>query len=299
MLSHCVYVVGAFSPFSRTHNINTSPPQELYRWDVVSEASRIALKLRYRLLPHLYTLFYLAHTTGTTVQNALWLYYSDDINTLSRDGQYMWSNSLLFTPVLQEGASSVVGYFPKGIWYAMFLNHMVDVRSQGTLVTLETPINITNVHLRGGVILPLQEAAMTSLEARKTPFSLILALDSHYTASGSLFIDNGTQIEISEFTFVNYIVESSVLTSAIRHDSSFTPETSEIDTISILVPETVSAASCDGIFRLTSSGANTTSGMKHANVFVYRDFFKAVFNVEKEVRIDDNFRFEWNCESLQ
>ena len=53
--------------FDRDHNIRKTAPQELYRWESVTLAARTVLGLRYRLLPHLYTLMYRAHTAGDDV----------------------------------------------------------------------------------------------------------------------------------------------------------------------------------------------------------------------------------------
>ena len=44
--------LSAFAPFYRNHNIRGAIPQEPYRWDSVAEASRIALGIRYSLLPY-------------------------------------------------------------------------------------------------------------------------------------------------------------------------------------------------------------------------------------------------------
>jgi alpha-glucosidase (family GH31 glycosyl hydrolase) len=73
----------------------------------VAASSRMALTLRYRLLPHLYTLMFNAHRFGDTVHNAMWMHFPHDMHAHSRDHQYMWAGSILFTPVVEEDAVSV------------------------------------------------------------------------------------------------------------------------------------------------------------------------------------------------
>ncbi|KAJ1414116.1 family 31 glycoside hydrolase, partial [Ochromonadaceae sp. CCMP2298] len=96
------------------------------RWDSVAEASRTALGLRYQLLPHLYTLMYEAHSTGATVLNAMWVNYPSLPEAHAQEGQYMWSDSVLFTPVLEQGATAVEGFFPEGLWYSLFDQTVID-----------------------------------------------------------------------------------------------------------------------------------------------------------------------------
>ncbi|KAJ6342065.1 hypothetical protein OIU78_010081 [Salix suchowensis] len=60
--------VGAMFPFCRGHSEKRTNDHEPWSFgEECEEVCRLALKRRYRLLLHIYTLFYLAHTTGTLV----------------------------------------------------------------------------------------------------------------------------------------------------------------------------------------------------------------------------------------
>lgn len=63
--------LSAFFPFYRNHNTLSALSQEPFRWASVAEAAKTAMQIRYALLPYMYTLFYEAHTTGSTVMRAL------------------------------------------------------------------------------------------------------------------------------------------------------------------------------------------------------------------------------------
>ena len=91
-----------------------------------------------------------------------------------------------------QGATSVAAYFPADLWYN-YLNGSA-VAQTGTWVTLPAPIDVINVHQRGGSIIPTQRDAVTTTAARKLPFSLQVALDSNGGAEGSLYWDDGESL---------------------------------------------------------------------------------------------------------
>jgi hypothetical protein len=70
---------GAFYTFSRNHNSLYSSPQEPYLWPSVAAAARKALGMKYRLLPHLYSLFYRAHVQGGSVAQPLFFAFPGEL----------------------------------------------------------------------------------------------------------------------------------------------------------------------------------------------------------------------------
>ena len=49
----------------------------------------------------------------------------------------------------------------------------------------------SNVHIRSGSILPLQQPGYTTVASRANPFNLIITLDKFGGAAGSLYLDDG------------------------------------------------------------------------------------------------------------
>lgn len=149
----------------------------------------------------------------------------------------MWAKGILFTPVLLEGATSVEGYFPRGLWYSLFDDSLIDTSAEGALKLLDTPLLSTNAHVRGGTVLPMQEFEMTTAAARITPVTLRVALDSDGAASGSLFMDDGDQISIDTYSEVEWRGSTSSgtfgLTSTVLSDQYACP-TCTLGTIEVL-----------------------------------------------------------------
>jgi alpha-glucosidase len=189
--------LSAFFPFYRNHNTLSAIPQEPYRWASVAEASRVAMNIRYTLLPYIYTTFYLAHSTGSTVMRALAWEFSSDPSLASADRQFLLGSSLMVVPVLAQGATSVGGVFPgvgKGeVWYDWY-NQSAITAGPGENITIDAPLGHIPVYIRGGSVLPIQEPAMTTSASRKNPWGLIAATNLEGSASGQLYIDDGESL---------------------------------------------------------------------------------------------------------
>jgi alpha-D-xyloside xylohydrolase len=186
---------GAFHPFSRAHNSYNNQPKELYLWKSVTISAQKALGLRYRLLPFFYTLNYEAHKKGYPIVRPLFFAFPLDPNTLDVSYQFLIGNNILVSPVVTANTTSIEAYFPKGTWYNMF--DWSKVVSKGENFTLAAPWDTINVHVREGSIITLQDSALTSLEVRKSPFTLVVAFPSDSllsSASGYIFLDNGDEI---------------------------------------------------------------------------------------------------------
>ncbi|KAK9234319.1 glycosyl hydrolases family 31-domain-containing protein [Lipomyces kononenkoae] len=208
--------LGAFYPFSRHHHSTGMNDSFFFLWESVTESALKAYTIRYTLLPYLYGLMQQASTIGNAVFRPLWWDNPSDSNTYGIDTQFTLGNGILVTPVLTEGATSVTGYFPDGIWYDWYTGG-VESSSAG-YKTLDANLTHVNVHIKGGVILPAQYPAKTVYNTTQNPYFLIAALDSKGTSSGSLYVDDGVSVR-SAYTQLNFGLSGSSLTIGVSKNS--------------------------------------------------------------------------------
>ena len=155
------------------------------------------MSIRFQLLPYIYTLFYLSHTTGSTVMRALAWEFPNDPSLAAADRQFFLGPAILVTPVLDQGATTVGGVFPgvgKGtVYYDWYTQAPVNV-IPGQNMTIDAPLGHIPVYIRGGYVIPMQEPAMTTSAARSTPWGVLVALGLEGTATGNLYIDDGESL---------------------------------------------------------------------------------------------------------
>jgi alpha-glucosidase len=211
--------LSAFFPFYRNHNTLSGIPQEPYRWESVANASRTAMHIRYTLLPYMYTLFHQAHTNGSTVMRALAWEFPNEPQLASVDNQFLLGPSILVTPVLEPQVSSVKGVFPGVIdgasWYDWYTLKRVDAAA-GANITIPAPLGHIPVFVRGGAVLPIQEPGYTTIESRKNPWGLIVALSHEGMAAGSLYVDDGESLVPTDTLDVTFAVTAGQLKVDVR-----------------------------------------------------------------------------------
>lgn len=228
--------LSAFFPFYRNHNVLSAIPQEPYRWASVIEASKSAMAIRYAILPYFYTLFHLAHTTGSTVMRALAWEFPNDPSLANVDTQFLLGPSIMVVPVLEPLVNYTKGVFPgikQGeVWYDWYTQTAVDAQP-GVNTTIPAPLSHIPVFVRGGSILPMQEPALTTREARSTPWSLLTSLSSQGTATGQLYLDDGESLFPNATLRVQFHASHNKLTAMARGNWKETNPLSELTILGV------------------------------------------------------------------
>ena len=183
------YQVSFLAPFCRNHKVIDGYDQEPWRFGKYYEdIIRKYLKLRYQLLPFLYTTLEEAHRTGTPLFRPLVLNYQDDPNTYNLDDEFMIGNDLLVAPIVKPDVTRRLVYLPKGVWYDYWTNRKYD---GGTMISVEAPLETAPMFVRGGAIIPSAPEMNYTGEKPVDPITFNLYPDDKGNASTTLYEDDG------------------------------------------------------------------------------------------------------------
>jgi alpha-D-xyloside xylohydrolase len=146
------FEMGVFEPTMRTHG--TRDHNEV--WSYGPQAEPILekyLKLRYTLMPYIYSLGWKVHETGAPLMRALWMDFPKDVHVYNMSDEYMFGPALLVAPVVEQGATARTVYLPDGTdWYNYWTNEKVH---GGQTLTVQAGIDTIPLFVRAGSILPL------------------------------------------------------------------------------------------------------------------------------------------------
>jgi alpha-D-xyloside xylohydrolase len=177
---------GVFQPNFRTHG--SRPHNEV--WSYGRQAEPILekyLKLRYQLMPYIYSLGWNVHETGAPFMRGLFLDFGNDPAVVNMGDEYMFGPALLVAPVTEQGATSRSVYLPAGTdWYNFWTNERVH---GGQRITVAAPIDTIPIFVRAGSILPLGSAVESTNERQNIDqLRVYPGADGQFT----LYSDDGT-----------------------------------------------------------------------------------------------------------
>jgi len=155
---------GTFLPIMRTHGSRTY--NEV--WSYGKQAEPILekyLKLRYQLMPYVYSLGYRTYQTGAPFMRALFMDFPNDGLVADIRDEYMFGPAFLVSPVTEQGATIKNVYLPAGSdWYNYWTNERYH---GGQIAKVEAPIDIIPLFVRAGSIVPLGSAIESTNEQQK------------------------------------------------------------------------------------------------------------------------------------
>ncbi|CAG9314471.1 unnamed protein product [Blepharisma stoltei] len=204
--------LGTLYPFSRNHNAKGSVDQ--YPWSFGStllQTSNIAIRTKYSLLLHFATGMFRVSLMGGMHFRPAFFDYPNDINLLNNaTSHFMLGEGLIVHPCLWPGVTGSTSYFPYDLWYDFYQGTYMQLNYYNSAylnMTLPGPIPI---HIKGGYIVPTLDNSNTALDTislRKSPITLVVALNGAFQADGHAVFDDGLSINSLSgnlYTMINY-----------------------------------------------------------------------------------------------
>lgn len=143
---------GTFLPTLRLHGDRKHT--EIWAFGKPAEAIMARYdRLRYQLIPYLYSQAKVTYDTGAPFMRPLWMDFPNDPKVANLGTQYMFGPAFLVAPVTEQGQTEKDVYLPAGSdWYNFWTNEKL---TGGRWVKVAAPIGQIPVFVRAGSIVPL------------------------------------------------------------------------------------------------------------------------------------------------
>lgn len=194
--------VGCFSPFFRNHSAMGTRRQEPWQFnEEVLGIYRKYVKLRYKLLPYIYDLFFKGEQTGEPIMRPLVYHYEKEEAVKACNDEFMLGESILVAPVVTQGMTKRMVYLPTGKWY----DYWTEEEHVGpTWIVKDAPIDVCPIYVKAGSIIPVMEEM--SYVGEKPVDTLQLKV---YPGKGSYdhYLDDGEGFDYREGAYCQYHFE--------------------------------------------------------------------------------------------
>ena len=183
------FQLGAFSPIFRSHGENIK--REIFEMSPAGSPTYNAMvwydRLRYRLMPYIYTLGADTWFKDGTIMRALVMDFASDKKTWDVGDEYLFGPAFLVAPVTTYKARSRKVYLPAGAaWYDFYTGRSMR---GGQTITAAAPYERMPLFVRAGSIVPTGPAIQHTGEDKGGPVTLNVYTGAD--GSFSLYEDDG------------------------------------------------------------------------------------------------------------
>ncbi len=165
---------GTFAPIFRVHG--QYPFREMFNIAPENHPAYQAMlaydKLRYRLMPYIYSLTGMTWLNDYTIMRPLAMDFTEDKNVLNIDDQFMLGPFILVNPVYEYKARSRKVYLPSGTgWYDFNSGKYYE---GGQTIDALAPYNSIPLFIKEGTILPVGPEIQFTTEKPADPITLFV-----------------------------------------------------------------------------------------------------------------------------
>jgi alpha-D-xyloside xylohydrolase len=194
---------GAFAPLFRSHG--QFPYREIFNLAPENHPAYRSMlyydKLRYRLMPYIYSLAGAVYHNGYSIMRGLAMDFPTDQKVWEIADQYLFGPSLMVCPVGIYKVRQRDIYFPGSGWYDLYSGNYLSGSQQ---LTVDAPYERMPLFVREGSIIPVGPEIEYTSEKKDAPLDIYV-----YTgADGSfdLYEDEGTNYnyEKGKFTLIRF-----------------------------------------------------------------------------------------------
>ncbi|MGL1958454.1 MAG: DUF5110 domain-containing protein [Colwellia sp.] len=195
---------GAFVPMFRSHGQN--PYREIFniadKGSDVYESMVYYTKLRYRLMPYIYSEAGKMYHEDGTLMRGLVMDFPTDKTAINLDDQYMFGPAFLVNPVHEFEARTRSVYLPEGTtWYDFYTGKTFK---GGQTIDAEAPLVHMPLFVKAGSIIPTggeKQHVYDNLEAPIT-LNIYTGANGQYT----LYNDDGKSYDYEQGKFTNIAI---------------------------------------------------------------------------------------------
>ena len=188
---------GLLTPLMRNHSAVGTRMQEYYRFPEVLPAVRNMIRLRYALLPYLYSEFMKAALENTSYFRPLAFDYPDDPNAREVEDQLLLGEGLMAAPVYVQNAHGRHVYLPEPM--KLLRLRAVDDYDEEILPAghhyIRCALDEVLLFLRPGHIVPVAQPANNTSELDDASLTLWSFLPDGESAEYRMYRDDGVTTE--------------------------------------------------------------------------------------------------------
>ena len=172
---------GTFCPIMRIHG---KGERALFskNWDNSTRATLLKFdKLRYHLLPYIYSLAGKTTFENYTMMRSLAFDFQKDSNVYRISDQYMFGPAFLVNPVTVQGETERKVYLPPSVaWYNFWTGEKI---SGGKTIVAAAPLDVMPLYIRAGSIIPMGPEVEYADQKSNKILELVIyrGADGHFT----------------------------------------------------------------------------------------------------------------------